>query len=61
VHDLRAPQGHKPQPTDAILDGHVLQSNPVSGARAGHNGHKRRKGSKVHAAVDTLSTCWPWW
>jgi transposase len=31
----------------------VLQASPESGARAGYNGHKRRKGSKVHAAVDT--------
>ena len=33
---------------------HVLQSTPESGARAGYDGHKRRKGSKVHIAVDTL-------
>src|SRR5262249_39614291 len=25
-----------------------------SGARAGYDGHKRKKGSKLHAAVDTL-------
>ncbi len=31
-----------------------LQSTPESGARAGYDGAKRRKGSKVHAAVDTL-------
>ncbi len=31
-----------------------LQSTPESGARAGYDGHKRRKGSKVHLAVDTL-------
>ena len=30
------------------------QSTPESGARGGYDGHKRRKGSKVHMAVDTL-------
>ena len=37
-----------------ILDGRTLQSTPESGARAGYDGHKRKKGSKVHAAVDIL-------
>jgi hypothetical protein len=32
----------------------TLQSSPESGGRAGYDGAKRRKGSKVHAAVDTL-------
>lgn len=41
-------------PTAAILDSRTLQSTPASGARAGYDGAKRRKGSKVHAAVDTL-------
>jgi transposase len=31
-----------------------MQSSPESGARAGYDGHKRRRGSKVHQAVDTL-------
>jgi transposase len=43
-----------PQPRAAILDSRTLQSTPESGARAGYDGHKRRKGSKVHMAVDTL-------
>lgn len=42
------------QPTAAILDGRTLQSTPESGARAGYDGYKRKKGSKVHIAVDTL-------
>ena len=42
------------QPTAAILDSRTLQSTPESGGRAGYDGHKRRKGSKVHVAVDTL-------
>ena len=40
-----------------ILDRRTVQSGPGSGARAGHDGRKRRKGrkgSKVHPAVDTL-------
>ncbi len=58
VHDLRVllrrAAGRRGQPSAAICDGRVLQSPPESGARAGWSGHKRRKGSKVHAAVDTL-------
>jgi hypothetical protein len=42
------------QPTTVILDGRTAQSTPESRARAGYDGHKRRKGSKVHIAVDTL-------
>jgi transposase len=42
------------EPTAVILDGRTVQSTPESGARAGYDGHKRRKGSKVHIAVDTL-------
>ena len=58
AHDLRAMlrllAGRKTQPTAVILDGRTLQSTPESGARAGYDGDKRRKGSKVHLAVDTL-------
>lgn len=42
------------QPSATILDGRTMQSTPESGERAGYDGYKRRKGSKVHAAVDTL-------
>ena len=31
-----------------------MQSTPKSGDRAGYDGYKKRKGSKVHIAVDTL-------
>ena len=41
-------------PSAAILDGRTLQSTPESGERAGYDGYKRKKGSKVHIAVDTL-------
>lgn len=51
---LREIAGRNPQPSAAIFDGRTLQSTPESGERAGYDGHKRRKGSKVHLAVDTL-------
>ncbi len=56
VEDLRIllRAGRKGQPTAVVLDSRTLQSTPESGARAGYDGAKRRKGSKVHAAVDTL-------
>lgn len=37
-----------------VLDSRTLQSTPTSGGRAGYDGAKRKKGSKVHMAVDTL-------
>ena len=58
VHDLRAllrlAKGKKEQPTAAIFDGRNVQSTPASGERAGYDGYKRKKGSKIHIAVDTL-------
>jgi transposase len=58
VHDLRAllrlASGRTPDPSAAILDSRTLRSSPESGHRAGYDGAKRKKGSKVHAAVDTL-------
>ena len=58
VHDLREllrlVQGRAAQPTAAILDSRTLQSTPESGGRAGYDGAKRKQGSKVHLAVDTL-------
>jgi transposase len=58
VHDLRAvlrlAQGRAEAPSATIFDARTLQSTPESGARAGYDGHKRRRGSKVHIAVDTL-------
>lgn len=58
VHDLRVllrlAKGKKEQPTAAIFDGRTMQSTPESGARAGYDGYKRKKGSKIHLAVDTL-------
>jgi transposase len=58
VHDLRKLlreiAERNPQPSAAIFDGRTLQSSPESGDPAGYDGQKRRKGSKVHLAVDTL-------
>jgi transposase len=58
VADLRAlirlGAGRAAQPTAVILDSRTLQSTPESGHRAGWDGAKRRKGSKVHLVVDTL-------
>lgn len=58
VHDLRAllrlAQGREVHPTAAIMDGRTLQSTPESGHRAGYDGAKKKNGSKVHVAVDTL-------
>jgi transposase len=58
VHDLRAvlrlAEERTPQPRAMVLDARTLQSSPESGGRAGYDGAKRRRGSKVHMAVDTL-------
>lgn len=51
---LRVAQGKSGQPSAVILDGRTLQSTCESGPRAGYDGYKRKKGSKVHMAVDTL-------
>jgi transposase len=58
THDLRAvlriADGRQEMPTAAIFDSRTLQSTVESGERAGYDGAKRRKGNKVHLAVDTL-------
>src|SRR5215203_6867436 len=58
VHDLRAmlrwSLGRANRPTAVILDSATRQSTPESGHRAGYDGHKKRTGSKIHVAVDTL-------
>src|SRR5438445_8585190 len=51
---LRLAQGRNEEPSAAIFDSRTLQSTPESGTRAGYDGAKRRRGSKVHMAVDTL-------
>lgn len=58
VHDLREllrlAAGRKQEPSAAILDSRTLQSTPESGNRAAYDGAKRKKGTKLHMAVDTL-------
>jgi transposase len=58
VHDLRellrVLEGKGPEPTAAIIDSRTLQSTPESGHRAGYDGAKKKKGSKIHMIVDTL-------
>jgi transposase len=58
IHDLRVllrlSKGRASEPTAAIVDSRTLRSTPESGHRGGYDGHKGKKGSKVHAAVDTL-------
>jgi transposase len=58
AHDLRmilrSVNERNEQPSATILDGRTLQSTPESGSRAGYDGAKKKNGSKVHVAVDTL-------
>src|SRR3954468_7458613 len=53
VHDLRLLlrdlAARARRPTAVVLDGRTLQSTPTNGGRAGWDGAKRRKGSKLHA------------
>ena len=51
---LRVLDGRAEEPSAAIFDSRTLQSTPESGHRGGYDGAKRKKGSKVHMAVDTL-------
>lgn len=58
AHDLRLLlrelAGRTPRPSAVVLDSRTLRSTPESGHRAGYDGAKRKKGSKLHIAVDTL-------
>ncbi len=58
AHDLRAllreVAGRDPEPSAVALDARTVRGTPESGHLAGYDGHKRTKGSKIHAAVDTL-------
>ena len=58
VHDLRlfrrVQQQRGGEPSAIIIDRRTLQSTPESGHRAGFDGAKKRKGTKVHVVVDTL-------
>lgn len=58
AHDLRAvlrlAAGRNEEPSAAIFDSRTPRSTPESGTRAGYDGAKRKRGSKLHLAVDTL-------
>src|SRR6187200_647665 len=51
---LRWTEGHADTPTATIFASAMRQSMHESGHRAGYDGHKKRTGSKIHLAVDTL-------
>ena len=51
---LRVLAGRNATPSAVIVDSRTQQSTPESGDRSGYDGAKKRKGSKVHAVVDTL-------
>ena len=51
---LRLLGGRREEPSAAVFDSRTLRSTPESGHRAAYDGAKRKKGSKVHMAVDTL-------
>lgn len=51
---LRLTAGCKAGPTAAIMDNRMLRSTPDSGEREGHDGRKRKKGSRIHMAAETL-------
>lgn len=51
---LRLNEARPAEPSAVFFDSRTLQSTPESGPRAGYDGAKRRKGSKVHVAVDEL-------
>jgi hypothetical protein len=58
VDDLRAllrlAAGRAAEPSAIVLDSRTLPPSPESGERAGDDGAKRKRGSKIHMAVDTL-------
>lgn len=51
---LRVAAGEGANPSATVLDGRTVQSTPESGSRAGYDGYKKKNGSKIHIAVDTL-------
>lgn len=53
---LRVAVGRSEQPTAVIYDGQTLQGTIESGDRAGYDGNKKKNGSKVHIAVDTMGS-----
>jgi transposase len=58
VHELRAvlrlAQGRNAEPSAAVFERRTRQATPERGTRAGDDGAKRRRGSKVQRAVEAL-------
>ena len=54
---IRVAQGRQGQPSAVILDGRTIQSTCESGPRAGYDGYKRKRGSKVHMWTP-WDSCW---
>ena len=63
VADLRAVlrllEGRDAEPSAILVDSRTVQSSCESGERAGYDGAKKRRGSKVPMAVDTLGYLLP--
>ena len=57
---LRQAAGRSPEPSAAIVDSRTLRASPESGARAAYDGAKRKRGCKLHLAVDTLGHVLTW-
>ena len=53
---LRGAARHTEQPSAPIIDSRTLRFTPESGERITYDGAKRKKGSKLHLAVDTLAS-----
>ena len=51
---IRLGNGRNVEPTAAIIDSRTLRGTPENGDRGGYDGAKRKKGTKLHLAVDTL-------
>ena len=51
---LRLAAGRTAQLSAVIIESRTVQSTPESGTEAGYDGAKKRRGRKLHLAVDTL-------
>ncbi|MGU3329541.1 transposase [Methylobacterium mesophilicum] len=51
---LRVAEGQAREPSATVLESWISRPSPESGEPAGYDGAKRKKGSKLHMAVDTL-------
>ncbi|EAR21952.1 IS5 family transposase [Nitrococcus mobilis] len=52
---IRVAQGRQSQPSAVVMEGaRCPAARAARGPRAGYDGYKRHRGSKVHVAVDTL-------